>query len=144
VHLVHGGLAGVRGEGGAALQRATEERAEELVQVSQEDAITVSPGRGDDLESAHNWADVVSLAGMLMLSGAAPPPSRKFTETPALPPELVEVKPPSKYGARLTAVPLNVPGARMPATLMPTLGLVSVRVSLSHHARGMEDVHSFQ
>lgn len=144
MHLVHGGRAGVRGEGGSALQRATEERAEELVQVSQEDAITVSSGGRHDPDSTHYCFEVLSSAGMLMLSGAAPPPSRKFTEVPALPPVLVEAKPPSKYGARLTSVPLNVPGARMPATLMPTLGLVSTRVSLSHRVRTKEDAHSSQ
>jgi hypothetical protein len=64
---------------------------------------------------------------MFFIRGAAPPPSRKFIETPDEPPLLVDAKPPSKYGARLTAVPLYMPGARIPSTLMPTFGCVSTR-----------------
>jgi hypothetical protein len=62
---------------------------------------------------------------MFFIKGAAPPPSRKFIETPELLPALLEANPPSKYGARLTSVSLYVPGARIPATLMPTFGFVS-------------------
>ena len=32
-----------------------------------------------------------------------------------------------KYGARLTAVPLIMAGARIPGTMMPTFGLVSAK-----------------
>jgi len=67
-----------------------------------------------------------SLAGLFSKRGAAPPPSRKFLETPLEPPWLVEARPPLKYGARSTAVPLNSPGARIPATEIPTFGFVSV------------------
>ena len=65
------------------------------------------------------------LAAMFIMSGAAPPPSRKLTETPLEPPVFVDAKAPVKYGARLTYVPLTVAGARMPGTLMPTFGVVS-------------------
>ena len=68
---------------------------------------------------------MVPLAGMLFMSGTAPPSSKKLTTTPVIPPSLVEAKPPEKYGRRLTAVPLYMPGARIPGTAMPTLGLVS-------------------
>jgi hypothetical protein len=64
----------------------------------------------------------MSLAGLFARRGVAPPPSRKFIETPVLPPVLEEDNAPLKYGARLTAVPLNSPGARIPATLIPTFG----------------------
>lgn len=67
-----------------------------------------------------------SLAALFSVRGSAPPPSRKFLETPVEPPSLVEASAPLKYGARLTAVPLYSPAARIPATVMPTLGFVSV------------------
>lgn len=50
--------------------------------------------------------DFSSLAGMFFIKGAAPPPSRKLTETPELPPRLEEASSPLKYGRRLTLVPL--------------------------------------
>lgn len=62
-----------------------------------------------------------------MVRGAAPPSSRKLTETPELPPRLLEAKPPLKYGRRLTAVPLTVPGARIPATALPVVVAESAR-----------------
>jgi hypothetical protein len=68
--------------------------------------------------------ELVPLAGILRSRGAAPPSSRKFTDTPFEPP-LVESKAPVKYGARLTLVPLYSPAARIPGTAMPTFGLVS-------------------
>jgi hypothetical protein len=40
---------------------------------------------------------------------------------------LVDNSAPVKYGARLTAVPLIIAGARIPGTVMPTFGLVSVK-----------------
>ena len=55
--------------------------------------------------------------GLLFFKGFAPPSSKKFTATPALPPRLVDFKPPLKYGRRFTLVPLNSPGARMPGTI---------------------------
>ena len=64
---------------------------------------------------------------MFFRRGAAPPPSRKLCETPAEPPSLVDNRAPVKYGARLTAVPLIMAGARIPGTVMPTFGLVSAR-----------------
>jgi len=66
-----------------------------------------------------------SSEGLFSLRGAAPPPSRKFTEVPVSPPVLVEARPPLKYGKRSTAVPLYSPAARIPATVTPTLGVVS-------------------
>ena len=72
------------------------------------------------------WFDVLSLAGLFCLRGAASPPSRKLTDTPELPPLFVERRLPSKYFKRLTEVPLKVPGTRIPGTAMPTLGCVSV------------------
>ena len=65
------------------------------------------------------------MAAMFIMSGAAPPPSRKLTETPLEPPLFVDANMPVKYGARLTAVPLIIAGARIPGTLMPTFGVVS-------------------
>jgi hypothetical protein len=62
---------------------------------------------------------------MFFMRGAAPPPSRKLTSMPIDLPVLVEANPPLKYGARSTAVPLTMPGARIHGTLMPTLGVVS-------------------
>jgi hypothetical protein len=62
---------------------------------------------------------------MFILSGAAPPPSRKLTERPTEPPVFVDARPPLKYGRRLTAVPLTVPGARIPGTAF-MFGVVSV------------------
>lgn len=76
---------------------------------------------------SHYWLEVMSLAAVLFFKGAAPPPSRKFTELPTKAPgALVEAKPPLKYGRRSTFVPLYVPGARIPGTVMPTFGVVSV------------------
>lgn len=62
---------------------------------------------------------------VLLSSGAAPPPSKKFMPDTATPPRL-EVLPdvPIKYGARLTAVPLTVPGARIPGTAFMGAGSV--------------------
>ena len=73
----------------------------------------------------HYCIEVMLFAGMLSLRGTAPPPSRKLTDCPELPPLLVDAKPPLKYGRRSTAVPSYSPGARMPATETPTFGLVS-------------------
>jgi hypothetical protein len=42
-----------------------------------------------------------------------------------MPPLFDDASPPVKYGRRLTAVPLIVPGARIPGTLTPTFGWVS-------------------
>lgn len=74
--------------------------------------------------------EVVSLAGLFIMRGAAPPPSRKLTDIPIPLPVFVEAKPPLKYGARSTEVPLYSPAARIPGTLMPTFGCVSVRSQL--------------
>lgn len=59
------------------------------------------------------------------MRGTAPPSSRKLIETPVDPPSFVESNAPEKNGRRLTAVPLYVPGVRIPGTAMPTFGLVS-------------------
>ena len=67
------------------------------------------------------WLESVPLAAIPIARGAAPPSSRKLIETPELPPRLEEANPPLKYGRRLTAVPLTVPGARIPATGVPVL-----------------------
>lgn len=42
------------------------------------------------------WWDVLSLAGLFCFNGSAPPPSRKFTISPELPPRLVLLRVPSK------------------------------------------------
>lgn len=57
------------------------------------------------------------------MSGVAPPPSRKliFEGIPLL---LVESMLPLKNWARETAVPLTIPSAKIPGTIMPTLGMV--------------------
>ena len=70
------------------------------------------------------WLEELPLEGMFCISGAAPPSSRKFIDTPNELPLLLDASMPLKYLARLTAVPLYVPLARMPGTAMPTLGLV--------------------
>lgn len=44
------------------------------------------------------------MLGLFSFNGAAPPPSRKFIDWPALPPLLLEAREPSKYGSRLTTV----------------------------------------
>lgn len=71
------------------------------------------------------WFELVSLAGMFIMRGVAPPPSRKLTEIPIEPPLFVDANMPVKYGARLTAVPLTMAGARIPGTVMPMFGWVS-------------------
>jgi len=63
------------------------------------------------------------LDGMFILSGAAPPSSKKLTAEGTLF-TLVDFNAPEKYGRRLMAVPLYVPGLRIPLTAMPTLGVV--------------------
>jgi hypothetical protein len=63
---------------------------------------------------------------MFIMRGAAPPSSRKLTETPDVPPVFVDAKAPSKKGRRLTAVPLNIPGAKIPGTAL-ALSLLSVQ-----------------
>ena len=62
------------------------------------------------------WLEVVPLDGMFAIKGTAPPSSRKFTLTPEDPPLLLDARLPSKKGRRLTAVPLTVPGVRIPGT----------------------------
>ena len=79
----------------------------------------------------HYWLEVLLSAGMFFFRGVAAPPSRKLTETPELPPRLLEARLPSKYGSRLTAVPLTSPGARIPGTEIPTLGMVSEKIRVS-------------
>lgn len=68
----------------------------------------------------------VLFAAMFSIKGAAPPPSKKLTDRPEFSPVLVDANAPVKYRARFTSVPLTIPGAKMPGTLMPTLGLVSI------------------
>lgn len=73
-----------------------------------------------------HYCDELSVfEGLLFFSGSAPPSSRKLTDTPWSPPRLLEARSPVKYGSRLTSVPLYWPGAKIPATLIPTLGCVS-------------------
>lgn len=50
--------------------------------------------------------EMFSLAGVLSNRGAAAPLSTKFFATPTLSLQLIEERPPSKYGMRLTMVPL--------------------------------------
>lgn len=57
----------------------------------------------------------------------APPPSKKFTEDPELPPVFVEARAPEKYGARETIFPSISPGVRIPGTAL-WLGIVSYRL----------------
>lgn len=83
------------------------------------------------------------MAGLFAMRGVAPPPSRKFTDTPIPVPVLVEAKPPLKYGARSTAVPLYSPAARIPGTLMPTFGCVSVG-SQSGRSKSRWHTYSYQ
>jgi hypothetical protein len=47
-------------------------------------------------EKPYFWCDEALLEGMFFIRGAAPPPSRKFTDTPVLPPRLVEARAPEK------------------------------------------------
>jgi hypothetical protein len=51
---------------------------------------------GVGLGGAYYWLDEVPLAGMFFIRGAAPPSSRKLTETPVMPPSLVERRAPVK------------------------------------------------
>jgi len=106
---------------------AAKEDTEVLVQMRQQHARTVrfpSVSQRARCESYYWFEVVLPSEGLFIISGAAPPSSRKLTATPALPPSLVDARPPSKYGRRLTVVPLKVPVARIPGTLMPTFGLV--------------------
>jgi len=57
------------------------------------------------------------------MRGTAPPSSRKLTERPTVPPVFVEAKAPEKYGRRETDVPLTVPFARIPGTVMPLFNI---------------------
>lgn len=66
------------------------------------------------------------MAGMFIMRGAAPPSSRKLTETPDVPPLFVDAKAPLKNGRRFTEVPLNIPGAKIPGTAL-ALSLLSVQ-----------------
>lgn len=82
-----------------------------------------------NMATTYYWLDVISLAGMLFMSGTAPPPSRKFWEIGGFVarlntvPLLVEISQPLKYGTKLTAVPLYMPlGFRIPGTRTPLLG----------------------
>ena len=70
------------------------------------------------------------MAAIPFINGAAPPPSRKFTERPEVSPVLVDAKPPVKYGARFTAVLFTVPLARIPGTLMLNVFGVSAAVHI--------------
>ena len=91
-------------------------------------ADTLPSYEGKNGVKTHYWCDVSSFAGLFRFNGAAPPPSRKFTDTPELPPRLVLLSVPSKYGSRLTSVAFNVPLASIPGTTTPTFGSVSVKV----------------
>ena len=82
--------------------------------------------KANSRHSAYYWFELVPLAGMFIIRGAAPPSSRKLTETPDEPPSFVDAKPPLKYGSRLTAVPLKFPGAKIPGTAL-ALSLLSVQ-----------------
>lgn len=100
VNLVHAGVARVSSETGHTNLRAAEEATKELVEVSQELAVfvvsTSRPFVRRFTRGIYYWLEVMSLAGMFFIRGAAPPPSRKFLATPMLPPSLVEARPPSK------------------------------------------------
>lgn len=89
--------------------------------------------------------DLLSLAGMFFIRGSAPPPSKKLTDTPELPPRFDEASFPLKYGRRLTSAPLYVPVARMPGTLTPTFGWVSGSTHVSQFLGGLSGLpYSFQ
>lgn len=87
---------------------ASEEDTKVLVQVSQEHARKAVSGELSLIIAiaTHYWFDEVPLAGLFIINGTAPPSSKKLTETPDIPPMLVELRPPSKYGRRLICVPL--------------------------------------
>lgn len=99
MNLIHARISRISGETGHANFRTAEEAAEELVQVSQELAVSVVSilvsFRGS-MRGIYYWLEVSSSAGMFFIRGAAPPPSRKFFATPELPPSLEEARPPSK------------------------------------------------
>ena len=70
------------------------------------------------LNETYYCLEVVSLAGLFIIKGAAPPPSRKLTAEP-WPLSLVDLSAPSKYFAKLTDDPLNVAlGFRIPGTAL--------------------------
>ena len=98
------------------------------------------------LIETYYWLEESSLAGLFCFSGSAPPPSRKFTETPDEVPWFVDSRSPLKNGRRLTIVPLYMPGWRMPGTATPTFGCVSKWRKLAQscgHVRGPA-TYSFQ
>jgi hypothetical protein len=94
-------------------------------------------------QAAYYWLEFVLLAGMFFMRGAAPPPSRKLTERPTEPPVFVDARPPLKYGRRLTAVPLIVPGARIPGTAF-MFGVVSVNSQQEFDATAWRGTYSYQ
>jgi hypothetical protein len=108
-----------------SLQGAAEENTEVFIQVGQEGAKMCQLIFEGCNRKTYYWLELVLLAGRFFMRGAAPPPSRKLTEAPIIPPLFVEANPPLKYGRRLTSVLLTMPGARIPGTLMPTFGWVS-------------------
>ena len=117
--LVHAGLASVSREAHVAVLGAAEEHTEELVQMGKQEAgLILAIWRLRRIgEVSYYWLEVVSWAGLLIFNGTAPPPSRKFMETPELPPRSVELSWPLKYWRRFTSVPLYFcPRARIPGT----------------------------
>ncbi len=117
VHAVHGRVSAVGGEGAHAVLGAAQQGTEELVQMREEEAVKIllleaarhnefsqdlrdlrnsREGIGHHESWTYYWLEEVSLAGMFFIKGAAPPPSRKLTATPALPPRLLDSRPPSK------------------------------------------------
>lgn len=151
MHVVLRGVAAVGGEGGrvVTLERAAEEGAKVSVEMGEEFAVK-STGQGEFWAAGlktYYCLEVVPLAGLFSMRGAAPPSSRKLTFVPALPPVLVDAMAPLKklvprsascslclslhtYGKRLTSLPSTEPLARIPGTLtsgqvMPSMtGLV--------------------
>ncbi len=114
-----------------SLLGTTKECAEVFVEMGQEETGVISRGEVDGWNGhAYYCLEPLLLAARPFMRGAAPPSSRKLTETPILPPVLVEERPPLKYGRRLTILPLTTPGDRMPGTAMPVLVTLSARISL--------------
>lgn len=106
VNVVHGWVALVGWEAALAVAGAADEFANELVEMSEEEATyLLDSGTRISCDKTYYWLEVLSLAGLFILIGAAPPPSRKLTETGRLP-LLVDFKQPLKYGRRLTGLPL--------------------------------------
>lgn len=78
VNFIHRSLAFVGRVIGAPLHGAAGENTKEFVQMGEEEAGKCQTMRVGWNRTTYYWLEVVSLAGMFIMRGAAAPPSRKF------------------------------------------------------------------